>query len=76
MEISVYQAHNVLRTYDHLIKPKSDRTERQGKKEVTSKEEGTSSVDRVTISNQSRARLLKEDDILAQTDSPPSIDEE
>lgn len=73
MAISVYQVHNVLRTYDHLIKSKLDRIDREGKKEIMSKEEGISPIDRVTISNRSRARL-KTDDRLAQTDSPPSID--
>ncbi len=75
MEITISQAHNVLRTYDHLIKSKPDRTGRVEKKGGTPTKKDASSFDKVTISNRSREQL-KENENLAQNDLLSPIDEE
>ena len=57
MSITVFQIHNVLRTYDHLFKSKSDRTAQKHETPESKPPEVSASIDQVTISEQSRERL-------------------
>jgi hypothetical protein len=60
MSITVSQIHNVLRTYDHLIKLKVDQTEEKDIKPDLNSEKVSVLLDQVTISEQSREHLIQD----------------
>ena len=61
MSITTFQIHNVLRTYDHLIKSKPVATAQPQKKTGDKTSEVSVPADPVTISEQSRKRLNQDE---------------
>jgi len=63
MEISVYQIHNVLRTYNHLIKEMPDHAvkARESKLAARPPKGPVPAQDKITLSNPSRAQPIKDE---------------
>ncbi len=68
MSITVLKIHNVLRTYDHLIKSKVDRRPPKHENPENKPQESAVPLDRVTISKESRERLSQYLDLDAKNE--------
>lgn len=74
MDISVFSAQNILRTYNHLLNSKLSREKQAGPKGSESHREPSSHFDRVTISEDAR-RILEELNVSAKEADGTNVQE-